>query len=184
MRRWMRLSNEVLFRSSYFSFEHDRYRLPDGDEGDYYYVRSSGAVMIVPVDTDGKVLLVRQYRYLLDEDSIEFPAGGVKEGVDPIEQAKAELREEAGVEAASWTALGRFASWNGATNEICRVFLARDLRPAPARPDKTEEFELLRLGWDELLERARRNELFDGMSLAAVALARAWMEERPGRVGE
>jgi len=177
MRRWTRLSNEVLFRSPYVSFEHDRFRLPDGEEGDYYYVRSPGAVMVVPVDDEGKVILVRQYRYLLDEDSLEFPAGGIKEGTDPLEQAKAELREEAGVDAAEWTRVGRFASWNGATNEICLVYLARGLTPAAADPDRTEEFERVRLGWDELLAMAASNELFDGMTLASVALARRFLEE-------
>ncbi|RPJ45523.1 MAG: NUDIX hydrolase, partial [Candidatus Latescibacterota bacterium] len=121
MRPWVRLSNEVLFRSPWVSFEHDRFRLPDGAEGDYYYVRSPGAVMVVPFDDEGRVLLVRQYRYLLGEDSLEFPAGGLKAGSDPEAQARAELREEAGFDARSWTAAGRFASWNGVSNEVCRV---------------------------------------------------------------
>ncbi|MFH1277470.1 MAG: NUDIX hydrolase [Candidatus Eisenbacteria bacterium] len=176
MRRWTRLSHEVIFESPYVAFEHDRYRLPDGGEGDYYYVRSRGAVMIVPVDDEGRAVLVRQYRYLLDEDSLEFPAGGLKKGGDPLDQAKAELREEAGVEAASWTEIGRFASWNGATNEVCLVYLARDLTPAEGTPDKTEEFEVLRVPWGELLRLAETNELFDGMTLASVALARRFVE--------
>ncbi|MFH1679183.1 MAG: NUDIX hydrolase [Candidatus Eisenbacteria bacterium] len=181
MRRWKRLSNRVLFRSPYVSFEHDRYRLPDGGEGDYYYVRSAGAVMVVPADDEGGVYLVRQYRYLLDEDSLEFPAGGIKEGVEPFEQARAELREEAGFEASDWVPLGRFASWNGASNEICHVFLARDLAETPAEPDRTEEFERVRVSWNELLLMAETNEVFDGMTLASIALARRIVEG--GRIG-
>lgn len=184
MRRWTRLSNRVLFESPYVTFEHDRYRLPDGGEGDYYYVRSPGAVMIVPVDEGGRAVLVRQHRYLLGEDSLEFPAGGLKKGVDPLDQAKAELREEAGVEAASWTEIGRFASWNGATNEICRVYLARDLSRADGTPDKTEEFEIVRVPWKELLRLAETNELYDGMTLASVALARRLLEGPEGLAGE
>jgi ADP-ribose pyrophosphatase len=179
MRRWTRLSNRVLFRSPYVSFEHDRYRLPDGAEGDYYYVRSPGAVMVVPIDDAGRVVLVRQYRYLLDEDSLEFPAGGVKAGREPLDQARAELREEAGLDASIWIPLGRFASWNGATNEICLVFLARDLRPAPAAPDATEEFEIVRVEWKVLLRMAETNEVFDGMTLASLALARHVVEGIP-----
>lgn len=177
MRRWTRLSNRVLFETPYVRFEHDRFRLPDGQEGDYHYVRSPGAVMIVPVDDENRVLLVRQYRYLLDEDSLEFPAGGIKGGADPLAHAKAELQEEAGVVASSWTPVGRFASWNGATNEICRVYLARGLTAAPAKPDRTEEFEVVRYSWRELVRLAETNELFDGMTLASMALARRFMEE-------
>ncbi|MBM3319126.1 MAG: NUDIX hydrolase [Candidatus Eisenbacteria bacterium] len=181
MRRWERLSNEVFFRSPWVSFEHDRYRLPDGVEGDYFYVRSAGAVMVVPIDREGGVHLVRQYRYLLDEDSLEFPAGGMRGGVDPVEQARAELREEAGFEAGEWEPLGRFASWNGVTNEICHVFLARDLAPAAGEPDTTEEFERIRVTWEELLRMAETNEIFDGMTLASIALARRVVEGERGR---
>jgi len=176
MRRWTRLSQKTLFETPYVRFDHDRFRLPNGEEGDYYYVRSPGAVMIVPFDDEGNVLLVRQYRYLLDEDSLEFPAGGLKPGRDPIDQARAELREEAGYDAESWEDVGRFASWNGATNEICRVYIARDLVSAPAAPDRTEEFELIRMKWEELLRVAETNELYDGMTLASIALVRARIE--------
>jgi ADP-ribose pyrophosphatase len=177
MRRWERLSNEVLFRSPYVSFEHDRYRLPDGDEGDYYYVRSPGAVMVVPIDREGRLLLVRQYRYLLDEDSLELPAGGLREGVDPLAQARAELREEAGFDARSWVRAGRFASWNGVSNEICLVYVAEDLVPAPATPDRTEEFELVRVAPNDLFRMVESNEIYDGMTLASIALARRWIDE-------
>ena len=176
MRPWERLSREVLFTGPTVRFEHDRFRLPDGDEGDYYHVWSPGAVMVVPRDEEGRIVLVRQYRYLLGEDSLELPAGGLKEGRDPLEQARMELEEEAGVTARRWKETGRFASWNGVSNEICRVYRAWDLKRADARPDRTEEFEVIRATWGEVARMVETNEIFDGMTLASIALARRWLE--------
>ncbi|MBN1826291.1 MAG: NUDIX hydrolase [Candidatus Eisenbacteria bacterium] len=180
MRRWTRLSRETLFTTPWCRFEHDRFRLPDGAEGDYYYVNSPGAVMVVALDDRDQAVLVRQYRYLLDRDSVEFPAGGLREGVEPLEQARRELEEEAGYRAGRWEELGSFASWNGVTNEVCRVFLARDLSPSEGTPDPTEEFEVFHLAWREVLARAARGEIDDGMTLASIALARDRIEGAGG----
>ena len=183
MRRWTRLSRETLFTTPWCRFEHDRFRLPDGAEGDYYHVNSPGAVMVIALDGRDRAVLVRQYRYLLDRDSLEFPAGGLREGTAPLDQARRELEEEAGYRADRWEELGSFASWNGVTNEICRVFLARDLVPSEGTPDPTEEFEVVHLHWPEVVARAARNEIDDGMTLASIALARARIENAGGAAG-
>ena len=91
-------------------------------------------------------------------------------------QARKELREETGFDANRWEPVGRFASWNGVTNEICRLYIARDLVPAEAAPDPTEEFEIVRCSWDEARRLVERNEIFDGMTLASIALARSVLE--------
>jgi 8-oxo-dGTP pyrophosphatase MutT (NUDIX family) len=183
MKKWTTLSREVVFRTPWYTFDHDRFRLPDGGEGDYWAVRTGGAVMIVPVDDEGRIVLVRQYRYLLGEDSVELPAGGLPEGTAPLEQAKRELAEEARCGASRWEEIGRFASWNGVTNEICRLFLATGLAPADAAPDRTEEFELLRPTWPEVRRMIEANEIFDGMTLAAFALAGRRLDETAGGGG-
>ncbi len=180
MKKWETLSRETLFETPYYSFDHHRYRMPSGKDGDYYFLNTPGAVMIIPIDKDGRPVLVRQYRYLLGEDSIEFPAGGVPSGADPLDQAKKELAEETGYSAEEWEYLGRFASWNGATNEICRVYLARELHPVNGEQDESEEIETLSLTWSELNSRIAGNEIFDGMTLASFALARNRLRAAPG----
>jgi len=172
VKRWETLSRETLFRTPRYTFDHDTFRLPGGGEGDYYSVRTPGAVMVVPVDHDGTIVLVRQYRYLLDGDSIEFPAGGVPEGIGFLEQAKRELAEEAALSARNWEEAGRFASWNGVTDEVCRLYVASGLSAAERPRDRTEEFEILRVAWSELLRMVERNEISDGMTLASIALSR------------
>jgi len=180
VRRWTTLSREVIHRTPYYTFEHDRFRLPDGDEGDYYSIRTGGAVMIIPIDQDGRIVFVRQYRYLLDEDSIELPAGGLPEGTDPLVQARRELAEEAACRASKWEEAGRFASWNGVTNEICRLYIATGLTPESSTPDQTEEFELVRLTRGEIRRMVEQNEIFDGMTLASLALAEKRLDRRLG----
>ena len=75
--KWQQISRETLFDNPYYRISHDRYRRPDGEIGDYYYVDIPGSTMVVPALADGRLVLVRQYRYLMARPSLEFPAGGL-----------------------------------------------------------------------------------------------------------
>ena len=163
--KWQQISRETLFDNPYYRISHDRYRRPDGEIGDYYYVDIPGSTMVVPALADGRLVLVRQYRYLMARPSLEFPAGGLPRGVDPLENAKRELREEAGYSAAHWHRLGAFAPYNGVSNEVCQVFLASELDEVPAAPEPTEEFEILSLSTEEIEQHIDRGELWDGMTV-------------------
>lgn len=168
--KWQRISKETLLQNPYYRLSFDRYQLPNGAQGEYTYVDIPGSTMVLPVRDDGRLVLVRQFRYLLQRWSVELPAGGLKEGVDPLVNAQAELREEAGLEARSWSQIGQFAPYNGVSNEMCRVFLARDLVEVGAEPEPTEEIEVLRFELSELRDLIDRGELWDGMTIASLAL--------------
>ena len=171
--RWKKLSSERRFRNPWWSYQLDRFALPTGREGEYHYVHTEGSAMVVPVADDGRLLLVNQYRFLLDRESIEFPGGGVKPGQTPEEAARAELAEEAGVTARELVFLGRFNPYNGVTDELCHLYVARGLVPDPhARPDETEELELAPMTPAELDARIAAGEIWDGMTLAAWCWAR------------
>ena len=128
--------------------------------------------MIIPILADGSIVLVNQYRYLRDAESLEFPCGGVKPGHSYEEMAGIELEEEAGYRAKSWKAVGEFNPFNGATDEMCRVFIARDLTKVDAKPEATEEFEIQLLQPGEIDRLVAERKIWDGMTLAAWALAR------------
>ena len=119
----------------------DRFEIPGGLTGEYHYVHTEGSSMVIPFTGDGNIVLVNQYRYLCGRESIEFPCGSVKKGSTHRETAHLELEEETGYRALSMEALGDFNPYNGVTNEICKVYLARNLRSTEPRPDETEEFE-------------------------------------------
>jgi ADP-ribose pyrophosphatase len=172
--KWTRLSKRTVFSCPYYSLAHDRYRLPGGEAGDYHYVDIPGSTMIVPQLDDGRLVLTRQHRYLMGRPSVEFPAGGLPAGVTPLDNAARELREEAGYRAARWERIGEFAPYNGVSNEVCHLFVARDLAPVPARPEPTEEFEVLQLERAEVGRLIASGELWDGMTIAAFALFERW----------
>jgi ADP-ribose pyrophosphatase len=133
--------------------------MPDGKEGKYYYADSRGSVMVVPqLDVDAYVL-VRQYRYLNDKESLEFPGGGVISSLSIYENAAKELLEETGYKAATLAQLG--------TNEICTIFHANQLEFFAAQPDETEFIENVILTAAQIDEYIRTGELWDGMSITA-----------------
>jgi ADP-ribose pyrophosphatase len=162
----------VKFTNPWWSYVLDGYELPSGRRGEYHYVHTGGSSMVVPLTSSGKLLLVRQYRFLLDRESVEFPCGSVKHGSTHDRTAWEELAEETGYSANSLKCVGEFNPYNGITDEICRVYVAGDLRFVGGSPDETEEFELLELTPEELDARIADGSIWDGMTIAAWAIAR------------
>lgn len=173
LRPWKKLSETCICDNPYWQYRRDEFELPSGKRGEYHYVHTHGAVMIVPVAADGRIHLVKQYRYLIASESIELPCGGVREGASFDHTARSELAEEAGLHADSWTEIGSFVPFNGICDEACRVYVARELRPIQATPDETEEFEQLLLGPAEIERLIAQGAICDGMTLAAWAMARS-----------
>ncbi len=138
-------------------------------------VEYPGAVVVIALSGAGEVTLVRQWRHAIGQLLLEFPAGGLEPGEDPSVSAQRELREEAGLEAASWTRLGHFFSSPGFANEILHVFLAEDLTTVEADPDEDEDLQVVRYRLSDLYEHPEKLE--DAKSLAALLLLRA---ARPG----
>ncbi len=169
---WKKLTSRELFRNPWWTYRMDTVELPGGREGEYHYVHTGGSVMLVPVRSDGRIVMVRQFRYLDNRISLEFPAGGVREGEDPDVTAHKELVEETGFDGAI-ERIGCFSPCNGIVDEITHVYLARDLSASSRySKDDTEEFEILALTPDEIDRAIRANEIYDGMTMAAWALAR------------
>src|SRR3970040_390252 len=106
--KWKKLTGFELARNPWWTYRKDEFELPSGKKGDYHYVHTNGASLIVPVLNDGRVVLVNQYRYLCDRESLEFPCGGVKEGWTYDKTAVGELEEEAGYIARDWRLVGEF----------------------------------------------------------------------------
>jgi ADP-ribose diphosphatase len=169
---WKTLSSEVKFKNPWWTYKVDKYILPTGKEGEYHYVHTGGSVFIIPVLDDGRLLMVKQYRYLNSRFSLEFPGGGVKEGENPDEIARKELIEETGYNG-ELQKVGIFNPFCGVTNEYCHVYIARNLKESDEElHDDSEEFEVRTLSVAELEEKIFTNEIFSGMSMASWALAK------------
>ena len=134
-------------------------------------VEHPAAVTIVPVDADGNVLLVRQFRWAVGLPLLESPAGGLEEGESPEECARRELREETGHAAATLVRLGGFWLAPGYSTEYMHVFLATGLRPDPLPADEDENIELVAAPWGDIPRLIRDGEVQDAKSIAALQMA-------------
>jgi len=164
------ISSKELFSNKWWSYRVDEYTWPDDSVGEYHYVRTTGSTMIIPKVDETSFVLTRQYRYLNRKVSLEFPGGGIKKGLDPVHNASEELEEESGYKAGKLSKLGEFNPFNGVTDEICHVFLAEDLTNIGAKPEASEEFDILVLTEKEIEEKINNGELWDGMTLASWSL--------------
>jgi ADP-ribose pyrophosphatase len=174
--RWKKLNETTLFKNNWWRYKKDEFLLSDGTKGEYHYVSTNGASMIIPVQDDGRIILVKQYRYLNEKESLEFPCGGVKDGQSYEETAIHELAEETGLSASSLRFAGSFNPYNGVTNEICRIYTAHGLSPVKAVPDRTEEFEKYVFFEKEIEGKISAGEIWDGMTIAAWALIKGSLQ--------
>jgi ADP-ribose pyrophosphatase len=172
MKPYRAISKAILFENPWWKYCCDRIELPSGKSWDYHFVLTNGSAMVVALDDDRRLLLVRQYRYTGKRDSLEFPCGGLKDGSTYDETAHKEFVEETGFLPKQIEYVGEFNPCNGLVDEICRIYIARDLRYVGARPDETESFELVRLTIEEVDELIQNGTIWDGMTLAAWALAK------------
>lgn len=164
------ISTELLARNPWWEYRKDIYEQPDASHGEYHYVHTPGSVMIIPITDEGKLVLIKQYRYLNRRLGLEFIGGGIQQGKRAEESAAEELREEAGLIAGELTKIGEFNPMNGVTDEICNIFVARSLKRTTANPESTEEFEIEDIELAKVCELIREGSIWDGMTLAAFAI--------------
>jgi len=149
----------------------EHFALPDGREASIELVRHPGAAAIVPLTADDHVLLLRQYRHAAGGFIYEVPAGKLDVNEPPEACARRELREEAGVEAATWHSLGPILTTPGFTDEVIHLFLARDLTPSRQDLDADEVLTVERVPFADAIEMCFRGELRDAKSICALMLA-------------
>ncbi|MBT4120726.1 MAG: NUDIX hydrolase [Candidatus Magasanikbacteria bacterium] len=165
-----KISEETIHKNPWWIYKHDKYEKPNGEEGDYYYGETPGNAMVVPVLDDGRIVLVLQQRYLREKQSIEFPCGGIFEGQGVLDAAKRELLEETGYVADEYIKIGEFEGLNGLVKDMCHVFLAYVTEQEAQQLDDTEEIEVMYRRPDEIDTMIRKNEIWDGQTLAAWAM--------------
>lgn len=142
---------------------------PGGGKGIYGKIHYKGlAIGVLPIDAEGYVWLVGQYRFVLDAYSWEIPEGGGDPDIAPVESAQRELEEETGLVAADWSLLMEMHLSNSVSDEHAYVFLARDLRQREARPEETEQLVIRRLPFEEAYMLVEKGAITDSMSVAAI----------------
>jgi 8-oxo-dGTP pyrophosphatase MutT (NUDIX family) len=176
---WRRRSRHVAYENPWLTVWHDEVVRPDGEPGIYGVVHFRHlAVGVAVLDERDRVLLVGQYRYVLDRYSWEIPEGGGRFGEDPRDEAERELREETGMSATGWRELARVDLSNSITDEEAVLFTAVSGTEGVATPEGTERLEVRWVPFGEAVAMCREGRIRDAMTvIALLALA----SERAGR---
>jgi ADP-ribose pyrophosphatase len=170
------LRSETLLKGRAFSIRRDTLKTPDGRETKFDIIEHGGSVIIVPMDQDGNLLFVRQYRHAAGMDLLELPAGTLEEGEDPAICAAREIREETGFAADKIKKIGDFYLAPGYSTEFMHVYLAQDLRHDPLAADDDEFLSVEKIPFAEAVQMAERGEMPDAKSLAALLLAKSHLK--------
>jgi ADP-ribose pyrophosphatase len=167
-----KIAGERIYEGRILDLEVDRVRLASGSEAQREVIRHKGAVVILPLHEDGRVELVRQYRYPLDAAILELPAGKLDPGEEPLECAGRELAEETGWRAAEIHELGSFFTTPGFSDEVLYSFIATPLVPASdVAQDPDEAIDNVTMTVGEALAACRDGTIRDSKTLATILLA-------------
>jgi ADP-ribose pyrophosphatase len=164
------LSQEQIYSGRVLRLERDRVREWNGAEGIREVVRHSGSVAAVAVHDDGRVVLVRQYRYPIGDFLWELPAGLLNPGEDPATGARRELEEETGFSPAHMEPIADFYTTPGFCDERMYVFRATGLTTVPPRPDDDEDIQVKVCTLAEAQEMIARGEIREGKTLIGLLL--------------
>ena len=159
------LKHERLYDGKIIQLHVDKILLPSGNEAIREVVVHPGGVVAVPILDDGRLLLIRQFRYALKKHILEFPAGKLEGSQSPDEAIARELEEETGYSAGSLTHQCSFYMSPGISTEIVHLFVARNLKPVPQQLEEGEHIVVEPHELKECLEFARLGEIRDGKTL-------------------
>jgi len=168
-----RVSGEQVFDGVLLKVHRDVVRLPDGSRGIREYIRHPGAVAIVPLFDDGRVLLERQFRYPHNREFLEIPAGKIDPGEGHLETAKRELLEETGYAAGEWTRIGVLHTAIAFTDEAIELFVAKQLTHRGRQLDAGEFLETQLVPFEEAIRMIRDGRITDAKTVAALLLVKS-----------
>lgn len=171
------IRSEILLQGRAFKVKRDTLKTPDGRETKLEIVEHGGSVVLIPIDPEGNLLFVRQYRHAAGEDLLELPAG-TRDDEEPFEECAArEIREETGLEAGKLQKIGEFYLVPGYSTEFMAVFLATELKENPLQADEDEFLQVEKIPLKQAVEMVEHGEIQDAKSLAALLLARSHLEK-------
>ena len=144
----------------------------DGRKAKREVVEHRGGVCIVPIDNEGNVLLVKQFRYAIGKDILEIPAGKREVNEDTFETAKRELSEETGCTAGDWKNLGSFIVTPGYCTEKFYIYLAKDLQYFEQHLDEGEHVTIEKIKFEDALDMVYTNQIDDAKSVIGLLMAK------------
>jgi ADP-ribose pyrophosphatase len=168
-----KIDGGLVYDGHFLKVQRDTISLPDGKVTAREYIRHPGAVVILPLLDDGTVLMERQFRYPLDRVFIEFPAGKIDAGEDPLACAKRELLEETGYTASDWHFVCTIHNAIAYSDEHLEIYLARGLVAGPNQLDEGEFLETFTATVPQLLDWVKSGEITD----VKTVIGSFWLEK-------
>lgn len=167
---WTELSTEVKYSNPWIEVSESQILNPNGGEGIYGVVHFKNlAIGVIPIDDDGNTWIVGQERFPFDgKYTWEIIEGGGPLDIDPLESAKRELLEEAGLKAENWTLIQTMDLSNSATDEKALIYVATGLSHHESNPDDTEKLDVKKIPFEQLLKKVLKGEIVDSLSVVGV----------------
>ena len=165
------LESKEVHRDPWTSLRHDLVRWSNGVQALFSVIERKAGASVLAIGEDGRVVLVREFKYAMGDYSLECVAGGIEEGEEPLATAQRELAEEVGIVARDWTPLGVVQPLTTAVRAPIHLFLARELSPCPTKPDETEFLERVEMPLAEALRLVENGGITNAATCVAVLRA-------------
>ena len=166
-----KLSSEDIFDGALLHVKRDTVKLPNGNEATREWIRHPGASSVIPVLPDGRIVLVRQYRYPIGKVTLEVPAGKLDApDEDPLYCATRELSEETGYQAEHIEKMTTIATTVGFSNEYIHLYVAEGLTPGKQHPDEDEFINVVKVPLDEAVQMVLDGRIYDAKSATSILL--------------
>lgn len=173
------ISSQTITSGNMLTVKCDQVRLPNGNLSQREYVTHPGAVIVVPILSNGHVVLEKQFRYPLHQVFIELPAGKIDEGESVLVTGQRELFEETGYTAKHWHKLGYQHPCIGYSNEIIHMYLALELSAGEHQRDEDETLEVFDASFEDCLNMTQNGQITDGKTMIALLIAEKYLALHP-----
>lgn len=166
-------SSTVKYKNPWISVREDKVIRPDGGDGIFGIVTAQPGVAVIPVDEEGNIYMAKEFKYGIGQESIEALGGGIDKGEDKLEAAKRELMEESGIKAKKWDYLGFINPFTSIVASPNYMYLAQGLEFGQSQGgDEGEVIELLKMPFEEALEKVTKSEITHGATVVAILKAK------------
>ncbi|MDP2685030.1 MAG: NUDIX hydrolase [bacterium] len=175
---WKIKSSQEKYSNEYFKVNEDQVIRPDGKDGILSRVELRPGASALPIDDNGFVYLIRQFRYTIEDYSIEVAGGGMVNGEKPIEAAKRELKEELGIEAKEWIDLGRLNPFTTAIKSPHYIFLVKKLKFGKTIGDPTEDIKPMKVTLEQAVNMVMDGKITNGPSCVLILKVEKYLKDK------
>lgn len=173
---WTINSSEIKYKNPWIEVVEDQVIRPDGKPGIFGVVNMQAGVSVLAMDGEGNVYLTKEFRYGLQQDSVEVVSGGIDEGETPRKAAERELKEEIGAVSSDWTDLGLLNPFTSVVKSPAHLFLARNLVFGENEREGTEQITLFKVPFTEAVRMVMESEITHGQSCVLILKAARYLE--------